>query len=72
VNAGFEFLEFVEARLEAIERLDDVGETLVVFLAPDARLHPTVEKPNGKDENPDFHGTSGPGDACHVLDRESL
>jgi hypothetical protein len=35
-------------------------------------LHPAVEGPDGEDDNPEFHGASGPGSAGHVFDTESL
>jgi hypothetical protein len=72
VNAGFEFVQVFEAGFEFVEGFDDAGKTLVVLLAADAGLHPTIEGPHGKDEDPKLHGTSGPGSAGHVVDRESL
>jgi hypothetical protein len=61
VDAGFEFLKVFEAGFELVEGLDDVGKTLVVLLASDAGLHPAIEGPHGKDEDPKLHGTSGRG-----------
>ena len=72
VDAGFEFFQVVDPRFEAIECLDDAGKTLIFLLTADAGLHPTVEGPKREDENPEFHGVSGPGSAGHVVDRASL
>jgi hypothetical protein len=60
-DAGFELVEIFEAGFEFVEGLDDAGKTLVVLLAVDAGLHPTIEGPHGKDEDPELHGTSGRG-----------
>jgi hypothetical protein len=35
-------------------------------------LHPSVEGPNCKDENPKFHGASGPGRDGDVVDKKSV
>ena len=72
VDAGFELFQVVEAGLEAVERFDDAGKTLILLLTAGAGLHPAIEGPYGEDENPEFHGASGPGSAGHVFDRESL
>ena len=72
MDAVFEFFQVVQARLKAVERFDNVGKTLVFLLTADARLHPAVEGPDGEDDNPEFHGASGPGSAGHVFDTESL
>ena len=72
MDAVFEFFQVVQARLKAVERVDNVGKTLVFLLTADARLHPAVEGPDGEDDNPEFHGASGPGSAGHVFDTESL
>jgi hypothetical protein len=61
VDAGFEIVQVFEAGFESIEGFDDAGKALVVFLAVDAGLHPTIESPYGKDEDPELHGTSGRG-----------
>ena len=72
VDAGFELFQVVEAGLEAVERFDDAGKTLILLLTAGAGLHPAIEGPYGEDENPEFHGASGPGSAGHVFDRKSL
>jgi len=72
MDAVFEFFQVVQTRLKAVERFDNVGKTLVFLLTADARLHPAVEGPDGEDDNPEFHGASGPGSAGHVFDTESL
>jgi hypothetical protein len=54
-------VEIFEAGFELVEGFDDAGETLIVLLAMDAGLHPTIEGPHGKDEDPKLHGTSGRG-----------
>jgi hypothetical protein len=51
----------LEAGFEFVEGFDDAGKTLVVLLATDAGLHPAIEGPHGKDEDPELHGTSGRG-----------
>ena len=61
VDAGFEFVQIFEAGFEFVERFDDAGKTLIVLLAPGAGLHPTIEGPHGKDEDPELHGTLGRG-----------
>jgi len=61
VDAGFEFVQVFEAGFEFVEGFDDAGKTLVVLLAADAGLHPAIEGPHGKDEDPKLHGTSGLG-----------
>jgi hypothetical protein len=61
VDAVFQFLQVFEAGFELVEGFDDAGETLVVLLAMDAGLHPAIESPDGKDEDPELHGTSGRG-----------
>ena len=61
MDAGFELVEIFEAGFEFVEGFDDAGKTLVVLLAMDAGLHPTIEGPRGKDEDPELHGTSGRG-----------
>jgi hypothetical protein len=61
VNAGFKLVQVFEAGLEFVEGFDDAGKTLIVLLAVDAGLHPTIEGPHGKDEDPKLHGTSGRG-----------
>ncbi len=59
MDTGFEFLQIFEAGFEFVECFDDAGKTLVFPLASDAGLHPTIEGPHGKDEDPKLHGTSG-------------
>jgi hypothetical protein len=54
-------VQVFEARFELVESFDDAGETLVVLLAADAGLHPAIEGPHGKDEDPELHGTLGRG-----------
>jgi hypothetical protein len=61
VDAGFELVQVFEAGFEFVEGFDDAGKTLIVLLAVDAGLHPTIESPHGKDEDPKLHGTSGRG-----------
>jgi hypothetical protein len=61
VDAGFELVQVFEAGFELVESFDDAGETLIVLLAADAGLHPAIEGPHGKDEDPKLHGTSGRG-----------
>ena len=61
VDASFELVQVFEARLKFVEGFDDAGKTFVVLLAMDAGLHPTIEGPHGKDEDPELHGTSGRG-----------
>ena len=61
VDTGFEFVEVFEAGFKFVEGFDDASKTLVVLLAPDAGLHPAIEGPRGKDEDPKLHGTSGRG-----------
>jgi hypothetical protein len=61
VNAGFELVQVFKAGFEFVEGFDDARKTLIVLLAADARLHPTIEGPHGKDEDPKLHGTSGRG-----------
>ena len=61
VDASFEFLQVFKARFEFVEGFDDAGKTLVVLLAMDAGLHPAIESPDSKDEDPELHGTSGRG-----------
>ena len=72
MDAVFDFFQVVQTPLKAVERFDNVGKTLVFLLTADARLHPAVEGPDGEDDNPEFHGASGPGSAGHVFDTESL
>jgi hypothetical protein len=43
------------------EGFNDAGKTVVVLLAVDAGLYPTIEGPHGKDEDPELHGTPGLG-----------
>jgi hypothetical protein len=54
-------VQIFEAGFELVEGFDDAGETLVVLLTVDAGLHPAIEGPHGKDEDPKLHGTSGRG-----------
>jgi len=54
-------VQIFEAWFEFVEGFDDAGKTLIVLLAVDAGLHPTIEGPHGKDEDPKLHGTSGRG-----------
>ena len=61
VDTGFELVEIFEAGLKFVESFDDARKTLVVLLAADAGLHPAIEGPHGKDEDPKLHGTSGRG-----------
>ena len=61
MDASFEFVQVFEAGFEFVECFNDAGKTLVVLLAVDAGLHPTIERPRGKDEDPELHGTSGRG-----------
>ena len=61
MDAGFEFVQVFEAGFEFVEGFYDSTETLVVPLPVDAGLHPTIEGPHGKDEDPELHGTSGRG-----------
>ena len=61
MDTGFELVQVLEAGFEFVEGLDDAGKTLVLPLAVDAGLHPTIEGPHGKDEDPELHGTSGRG-----------
>ena len=71
-DAGFEFFHLVEARLEVVESFDDASEAFIFLLTADAGLHPDVEGPKRKDENPEFHGASGPGSDGHVADKKSV
>jgi len=59
VDAGFELVEVFEAGFKFVEGFDYAGKTLIVLLAADAGLHPAVEGPHEKDEDPKLHGTSG-------------
>ena len=59
VDAGFEFVQVFEAGFKFVEGFDDAGETLVFLLTMEAGLHPAIEGPHGKDEDPELHGTSG-------------
>jgi hypothetical protein len=59
VETGFEFVQVFEAGFEFVEGFDDAGKTLVVLLAADSGLHPAIEGPHGKDEDPELHGTLG-------------
>ena len=61
MDAVFELLQVFKARFEFVEGFHDAGKTLVVLLTVDAGLHPTIEGPHGKDEDPELHGTSGLG-----------
>jgi hypothetical protein len=61
VDAAFELVQVFETGFESIEGLDDASKALVVLLAVDAGLHPTIEGPYGKDKDPELHGTSGLG-----------
>ena len=61
MDAVFQFLQIFEARFEFVQGFDDASETLIVPLAVDTGLHPAIESPNGKDEDPELHGTSGRG-----------
>ena len=61
VDAGFELVQVFETGFELVESFDDAGKTLIVLPAPGAGLHPTIESPHGKDEDPKLHGTSGRG-----------
>jgi hypothetical protein len=61
VDAGFELVQVFEAGFELVEGFDDAGKTLIVLLAVDAGLHPAIEGPHGKDEDPKLHGTLGRG-----------
>ena len=61
MDAGFELVQVFETGFEFVEGFDDAGEPLIVLLAVDAGLHPTIEGPHGKDEDPKLHGTSGRG-----------
>ena len=61
MDTGFEFVEVFEAGFQFIKGFDDAGKTLIVLLTVDAGLHPTIEGPHGKDEDPELHGTSGLG-----------
>ena len=54
-------MQVFEAGFESVEGFDDAGKTLIVLLAVDAGLHPAIEGPRGKDEDPKLHGTSGRG-----------
>ena len=54
-------MQVFEAGFEFVEGFDDAGKTLIVLLAVDAGLHPAIEGPRGKDEDPKLHGTSGRG-----------
>ena len=59
VDAGFEFVQILEAGFELVEGLNDAGKTLIVPLPVDAGLHPAIEGPHRKDDDPELHGTSG-------------
>lgn len=72
MDARFEFREILEARFESIECFNDVGEALIVVLAPDAGLHPAVKSPQRENQQPKFHGASGLDSVGQVFDRESL
>jgi hypothetical protein len=61
VDTGFELVEVFEAGFKLVEGFDNAGKTLVVLLASDAGLHPAVEGPHEKDEDPKLHGTLGRG-----------
>ena len=61
MDAGFEFVQVFEAGFKFVQGFDYAGKTLVVLLATDAGLHPAVEGPHEKDEDPKLHGTSGRG-----------
>ena len=61
MDAGFEFVKVFQAGFKFVECFYHAGEALVVLLAVDAGLHPTIEGPRGKDEDPELHGTSGRG-----------
>ena len=61
METGFEFVQVFEAGFEFVEGFDDAGKTLVVLLAADSGLHPAIEGPHGKDEDPELHGTLGRG-----------
>jgi hypothetical protein len=54
-------VQVLEVGFEFVEGFDDAGKTLIVLLAVDAGLHPSIEGPHGKDEDPKLHGTSGRG-----------
>lgn len=71
-DAGFELRQVPEARLQSIQRVDDVRKALILLLTAGAGPHPDVEGPKRKDENPEFHGASGPGGDGHVVDKESV
>ena len=61
MHAGFELVQVFEAGFEFVEGFNDAGKTLIVLLAVDAGLHPAIEGPHSKDEDPKLHGTSGRG-----------
>lgn len=71
-DARFEFADVLEARFEAVQGFDDARKALILLLTPDAGSHPAIEGPKRKDDDPEFHGASGPESAGHVVDIETV
>jgi len=69
-DARFEFADVLEAWFEAVQGFDDARKALILLLTPNAGSHPAIEGPKRKDNDPEFHGASGPESAGHVVDIE--
>jgi hypothetical protein len=53
--------EFTDTGFESVERINDAFKALIILLALDAGLHPTVDSPERENDYPKFHGASGRG-----------
>jgi hypothetical protein len=58
LNPSFESFELILPDIQLVKRVNDIGESLVVFLPLNARHYPAPKRPQEEDHEQEFHAAS--------------